>query len=77
MLSVSRRALASQGKLADARTILQTLLDGAPDDSAAWTDLGRIRLTAGDVGDASVAAARGGAGTARALRTDAAGRGDP
>ncbi len=55
---IQARALASQGKLADARTILQTLLDGAPDDSAAWTDLGRIRLTAGDVGDASIAAAR-------------------
>lgn len=55
---IQARALASQGDVVQARSVLQTLLDRVPGDAAAWTDLGRIRLTAGDVGGASAAAAR-------------------
>ncbi len=55
---IRARAFASQGEGIQARATLQTLLDTAPGDAAAWTDLGRIRLTSGDVGGASVAAAR-------------------
>jgi tetratricopeptide (TPR) repeat protein len=55
---IRARTLASQGKVVEARAILQALLDRAPGDAAAWTDLGRIRLTAGDIGGASAAAAR-------------------
>ncbi len=52
------RALASQGELVEALADLQAVLDRTPGDAAAWTDLGRIRLTAGDLGGASVAATR-------------------
>jgi Flp pilus assembly protein TadD len=55
---IQARALASQGDGAQAQAVLRTLLDRAPNDAAAWTDLGRIRLTVGDVGGASVAADR-------------------
>ena len=55
---IQARALASQGKPVEAQAVLWALLDRVPNDGAAWTDLGRIRLTAGDVGGASVAAAR-------------------
>jgi tetratricopeptide (TPR) repeat protein len=55
---IHARALASQGDGVGARTILQAVLGRSPRDAAAWTDLGRIRLTAGDVGGASVAATR-------------------
>ncbi|SFO04844.1 tetratricopeptide repeat protein [Sphingomonas sp. OK281] len=50
-------AHASQGDIVGARTGLETLLGRAPNDAAAWTDLGRLRLTAGDVGGAADAAA--------------------
>ncbi len=55
---IQARALASQGDGVQAQVVLRALLDRAPNDAAAWTDLGRIRLTAGDVGGASVAASR-------------------
>ncbi|WP_423326780.1 tetratricopeptide repeat protein [Sphingomonas sp. 4RDLI-65] len=55
---IQARALASQGDVVAARAILQRVLDRAPGDAAGWTDLGRIQLTAGDVGGASIAAAR-------------------
>jgi tetratricopeptide (TPR) repeat protein len=55
---IQARALASQGKPVEAQAVLRALLEQVPNDGAAWTDLGRIRLTAGDVGGASVAAAR-------------------
>ena len=55
---IRARALASQGEGAQAQTVLASMLDRVPADAAAWTDLGRIRLTAGDVGGAAVAAAR-------------------
>ena len=53
---IHARALASQGDGVGARAILQAMLERSPRDAAAWTDLGRIRLTAGDVGGASLAA---------------------
>ncbi|VVT12300.1 conserved hypothetical protein [Sphingomonas aurantiaca] len=55
---ISARALAAQGNVVDARARLEALIGGAPGDAAAWTDLGRLRLTTGDVGGAAVAAAR-------------------
>ncbi len=55
---IQARALASQGKLVEAQAVLRALLEQVPNDGTAWMDLGRIRLTAGDVGGASVAAAR-------------------
>ncbi|MEG8023568.1 tetratricopeptide repeat protein [Sphingomonas aurantiaca] len=55
---ISARALAAQGNVVDARARLEALIGGAPSDAAAWTDLGRLRLTTGDVGGAAVAAAR-------------------
>ncbi len=55
---IDARALASQGKIVEAQAVLQALLDRVPNDAAAWTDLGRVRLTAGDIGGASVAASR-------------------
>lgn len=55
---IHARALASQDDGVGARTILQAVLGRSPLDAAAWTDLGRIRLTASDVGGASVAATR-------------------
>lgn len=53
---IQARALASQGDGVQAQAVLRTLIDRVPSDAAAWTDLGRIRLTAGDVGGASDAA---------------------
>jgi predicted Zn-dependent protease len=55
---IQARALASQGDGAHAQEVLRTLLNRVPNDAAAWTDLGRIRLTVGDIGGASVAADR-------------------
>ena len=55
---IGARARASQGNIVEARTALQAVLDRNPGDAAAWTDLGRLRLTAGDIGGAAVAAAK-------------------
>ncbi|MBN8808142.1 MAG: tetratricopeptide repeat protein [Sphingomonas sp.] len=55
---VIARALAQQGRVADATAVLGKLLDADPTDAAAWRDLGRIRLTAGDVAGASSDATR-------------------
>ncbi|TXC71900.1 tetratricopeptide repeat protein [Sphingomonas ginsenosidivorax] len=55
---IRARALAVQGDTAAAQATLATLLDADPQDAAAWTDLGRIRISAGDVGGATQAAAR-------------------
>ncbi|HXH14978.1 MAG TPA: tetratricopeptide repeat protein [Sphingomonas sp.] len=55
---ISARALASQGKVVAARRALETLVGRAPGDAAAWTDLGRLQFTTGDVGGATVATAR-------------------
>lgn len=57
-LRTKARALAVQGDAAQARGLIQGLLDRTPGDAAAWTDLGRIALGAGDVGGATAAAAR-------------------
>ncbi|WP_133029541.1 tetratricopeptide repeat protein [Sphingomonas sp. PP-CE-1G-424] len=53
---VRARALAAQGHPGDAVAVLQALLGRAPTDAAAWTDLGRLSLTGGDVGGATIAA---------------------
>ncbi|MGN6819982.1 MAG: tetratricopeptide repeat protein [Sphingomonas sp.] len=50
---VTARALAAQGKVAEAQSLLGELLDGAPGDSYAWSDLGRIRYSAGDIAGAA------------------------
>jgi predicted Zn-dependent protease len=55
---IRARALAVQGNTAAAQATLLSLLDGNPRDAAAWTDLGRIRFDAGDIGGATQAAAR-------------------
>ena len=55
---IAARAYAAQGKIVEARAGLEALLARTPTDAAAWTDLGRLRLIAGDVGGAAVAATR-------------------
>ncbi|KQS46724.1 MULTISPECIES: tetratricopeptide repeat protein [unclassified Sphingomonas] len=54
---IRARALAAQGHPGDAVAVLQALLSRVPTDAAAWTDLGRLSLTGGDVGGATIAAA--------------------
>ena len=55
---VGARALAAQGDLPGAQRALATLLAAAPNDSAAWSDLGRIRLVSGDIAGAIEATTR-------------------
>lgn len=55
---IRARAVAVQGDAPAAQAMLATLLDADPRDAAAWTDLGRLRFDAGDVGGATPAAAR-------------------
>ncbi|WP_380785070.1 tetratricopeptide repeat protein [Sphingomonas sp. R86521] len=55
---IRARALAVQGDTGAAQAALSTLLDANPRDAAAWTDLGRLRFGAGDIGGATPAAAR-------------------
>jgi predicted Zn-dependent protease len=57
-LRMRARGLAALGKAGAARTALEELVAAAPQDGAAWTDLGRLRLTTGDVGGAAQASAR-------------------
>ncbi|MEH3047536.1 tetratricopeptide repeat protein [Sphingomonas adhaesiva] len=57
-LRAKARALADQGDAPTAMATLQAVLARTPDDAAAWTDLGRIRLDVGDVGGATQAASR-------------------
>lgn len=52
------RALAADGDPAGATDILRRLLAANPRDAAAWTDLGRIRFEAEDIGAAAQAAVR-------------------
>ena len=52
------RALGAQGHADQANMLLAALLDRSPTDAGAMTDLGRIRLSSGDLGGASVAAAQ-------------------
>lgn len=55
---VIARALAQQGRVADATELLGKLLDADPEDAAAWCDLGRIRYASGDIAGASANAQR-------------------
>lgn len=57
-MRVGARALASNGDLPGAQRALALLLSRAPNDSAAWSDLGRIRYDGGDVAGAIDAADR-------------------
>jgi len=57
-LRVGARALAAQGDQPGAQRALASLLAKAPGDSAAWSDLGRIRYDGGDVAGAIDAATR-------------------
>ena len=50
---VTARALAAQGKATEAQALLGELLDGNPGNSYAWSDLARIRYSAGDIAGAS------------------------
>lgn len=52
------RAQASKGDYGAARRTLGDLLDRSPRDAAAWTDLGRVSLDAGDMAGAIDAATR-------------------
>lgn len=62
---IRARALAASGDIPAAQTTLIDLLARSPDDRAAWRDLARIRLSAGDIGGASDAGARAVAGGTR------------
>lgn len=55
---VRARALAAKRDVPAATRLLDTLLAQHPNDSAAWSDLGRIRLSAGDVQAADDASRR-------------------
>jgi Flp pilus assembly protein TadD len=52
------RAIAMQGEGARAAELLDGWLAGHRDDAAAWSDLGRVRLNAGEIDAATAAAAR-------------------
>ena len=52
------RALAVEGKPVEAQDALLAIVASDPRDAKVWTDLGRLRLTLGDVAGADVAAAR-------------------
>lgn len=55
---VQARALAAQGQGGRGQAVLTTWLTRHPRDAAAWSELGRIRLGAGDIGGAAEAAAQ-------------------
>jgi tetratricopeptide (TPR) repeat protein len=55
---VGARALAAQGDLPGAQRALANVLSVAPNDSAAWSDLGRVRYNTGDIAGAIDAATR-------------------
>jgi tetratricopeptide (TPR) repeat protein len=57
-LRVAARALALQQNYPGAEDLLATVLAADPQDSYAWSDLGRVRYTAGDVAGATDAATR-------------------
>lgn len=48
-LRIRGQALAAQGKYADALQALSQAVAAAPNDGAAWTDMGRFKLNAGDL----------------------------
>jgi len=53
---VRARVLAARGDPWAAQMALGAIVERVPRDAGAWTDLGRVRLTAGDLGGASEAA---------------------
>ena len=55
---IRARALAGRDDPAGAQAALLALTAARPTDAAAWTDLGRLRLTLGDVGGAAEATGR-------------------
>lgn len=55
---ITARAAAVDGDLATAQASLAALAARAPSDPKVWSDLGRVRLTAGDIGGAGEASAR-------------------
>ncbi len=55
---VGARALAAQGDFPGARQVLVDFLSVDPANSAAWSDLGRVRFDSGDIGGAIVAATK-------------------
>ncbi|WP_242097254.1 tetratricopeptide repeat protein [Sphingomonas sp. CROZ-RG-20F-R02-07] len=57
-MRIAARAMAAKGDRVGAQAAIGRVLDADPRDAAAWTDLGRIRLDAGEVGGAADAAAR-------------------
>ncbi|MGP7796664.1 tetratricopeptide repeat protein [Sphingomonas sp. CLY1604] len=57
-LRARARATAMQGDAGAAVDLLTAWLAAHPDDAAAWSDLGRVRLDAGEVATATAAASR-------------------
>lgn len=57
-MRVAARAYQQQGDFASAQAIMEQLLAAAPQDSLAWSDMGRLRLQMGDMGGAIDAATR-------------------
>lgn len=51
-LRIAARAMAARGDLPGAQATLATVLAANTQDSAAWSDLGRVRYTSGDVAGA-------------------------
>ncbi|KQM64115.1 hypothetical protein ASE75_08865 [Sphingomonas sp. Leaf17] len=62
---IAARALAVEGRPVEAQDALLAVLATDPNNVRGWTDLGRLRLTLGDVAGADVAAARAVAADAR------------
>jgi tetratricopeptide (TPR) repeat protein len=52
------RALAAKGNMAGAQDMIGRVLDANPNDSLAWSDLGRVRYDAGNLAGAIEASAR-------------------
>ena len=57
-IRIHARALGVQGDNDQATALLADVVARHPDDGGAWTDLGRVRLAAGDVGEAARASAQ-------------------
>ena len=53
---VRARALVAQGRRGEALALLDALVRDAPNDARAWSDLGRLRFSGGEVGAADIAA---------------------
>ena len=55
---ISARALAAQGNVPGAQEMLEAVLDDTPDNSAGWSDLGRLRYDTGNIAGAIQAATK-------------------